>query len=57
MNRKEINTLKKEKKKLKKQNKKLKKNNSKLKSKLKLMEESTSWRMTSPLRNVMKKIR
>lgn len=42
-------------KKLKKQNKKLKKNNSKLEDKLKIMEESTSWKITSPLRNVMKK--
>ena len=42
-------------KKLKKQNKKLKKSNSKLEDKLKIMEESTSWKITSPLRNVMKK--
>ena len=54
---KKIDKLKKEKRKLKKQNKKLNKNNSKLKSKLKLMEESTSWRLTSPLRDAMKKIR
>lgn len=43
--------------KLNKKIKKLKNNNSKLNNKLKLMEESTSWKVTSPLRNVMRKLR
>lgn len=36
---------------------KLKKSNSELNSKLKLMEESTSWKVTSPLRDVMRKLK
>ena len=42
---------------LKKEVNKLKKDNSKLKSKVKLMEKSTSWKVTSPLRKVMRKIK
>lgn len=42
---------------LKKQLDKLKKSNSELNSKLKLMEESTSWKVTSPLRDVMRKFK
>ena len=37
--------------------KKLKKDNSKLESKVKLMEKSTSWKVTSPLRKVMRKLK
>ena len=54
---KEIKNLKKEIKSLKNQNKKLEKNNSTMKSKLKLMENSNSWKITSPLRDIMKKMR
>lgn len=56
-NKKLANDKEKEIKSLKKQIKKLEKNNSTLKSKLKLMEDSNSWKITSPLRKVMKKIR
>ena len=42
---------------LNKQIKKLKKENSKLNSELKLMEESNSWKITSPLRKTLKKLK